>query len=81
MKKMTVIAAVAALVAAVAGAGSVRADDATTKAARELQLGQNFEKGGKTKLALDHYKTVVKDYADTEAAKTAAARIKALEGK
>jgi len=56
-------------------------DDSATKAARELQLGQNFEKSGKTKLALDHYRTVVKDFADTEAAKTAAARIKALEAK
>jgi YHS domain-containing protein len=56
-------------------------DDPATKAARELQLGQNFEKGGKTKLALDHYKTVVKDYPDTESAKTAKERIKALEGK
>jgi YHS domain-containing protein len=56
-------------------------DDPASKAARELQLGQNFEKDGKTKLALDHYRTVVKDYADTEAAKTAAARIKALETK
>jgi YHS domain-containing protein len=56
-------------------------DDPTIKANRELQLGQNLEKGGKTKPALDHYRTVVKDYPDTEAAKTAAARIKALEGK
>ena len=56
-------------------------DDPATKAARELQLGQNFEKGGKNALALDHYRTVVKDYPDTEAAKTAASRIKALEGK
>ena len=56
-------------------------DDPATKAARELQLGQNFEKGGKSKLALDHYRTVVKDYPDTEAAKTAAIRIKALESK
>ncbi len=56
-------------------------DDPATKAARELQLGQNFEKANKAKLALDHYKTVLKDYPDTEAAKTAAARIKALEGK
>jgi YHS domain-containing protein len=56
-------------------------DDTATKAARELQLGQNFDKDGKTKLALEHYRTVVKDYPDTEAAKTAAARIKSLEGK
>jgi YHS domain-containing protein len=56
-------------------------DDAGAKAARELQLGQNFEKQGKNALALDHYRKVVKDHPGTEPAKTAAARIKALEGK
>ena len=56
-------------------------DDASTKAARNLQLGQNYEKGGKKVLALDYYRKVVKDQPDGEAAKTAAARIKALEDK
>ncbi len=56
-------------------------DDASTKAARNLQLGQNYEKGGKKALALDYYRKVVKDQPDGEAAKTAAARLKALEGK
>jgi YHS domain-containing protein len=56
-------------------------DDPATKAARELKLGQDLEKLGKKAPALDHYKTVVKDYPDTDAAKTAADRIKALEGK
>jgi YHS domain-containing protein len=56
-------------------------DDSEAKAAREVQLGQNFEKQGKTAIALDHYRKVVKDQPNSEAAKTAAARIKALEGK
>ena len=56
-------------------------DDPEVKAAREVQLGQNFEKSGKNTLALDHYRKVVKDHPGTEAAKTAATRIKALEGK
>ena len=56
-------------------------DDTATKAAREVQLGQNFEKQGKSALALEHYRKVVKDHPGTEAAKTAAARIKALEGR
>ena len=56
-------------------------DDSEAKANREVQLGQNFEKGGKNALALDHYRKVVKDHPGTEAAKTASARIKALEGK
>jgi YHS domain-containing protein len=56
-------------------------DDSEAKASREVQLGQNFEKNGKNTLALDHYRKVVKDHPGTEAAKTAAARIKALEGK
>ncbi len=54
-------------------------DDSEVKAGRELRLGQNFEKSGKNALALDHYRKVVKDFPATDAAKTAAARIKALE--
>jgi YHS domain-containing protein len=56
-------------------------NDNETKAARDLQLGQNFEKDGKKTIALARYKKLVKDYPDTEAAKTAADRIKALDGK
>ena len=56
-------------------------DDAAAKSARELRLGQDLEKDKKTKLALDRYRAVVKDYPGTEAAKTAAARIKALGAK
>ena len=56
-------------------------DEPEVKAVRELRLGQNFEKGGKNALALEHYRKVVKDFPGTESAKTAAARIKALEGR
>lgn len=56
-------------------------DGFTILAARELQLGQNLEKAGKKTSAIEHYRKVVKEYADTEAAKTAAGRIKALGGK
>jgi YHS domain-containing protein len=55
--------------------------DAETKASRDLQLGQSFEKVGKNSIALTRYKKLIKDYPDTEAAKTAAARVKALEAK
>ena len=54
-------------------------DDPESKAGRELSLGQNFEKNGKNDLALNHFRKVVKDYPATEAAKEAAARIKALD--
>jgi len=53
-------------------------DDAEAKAARELSLGQNFEKNGKKAVALEHYRKVVKDFSATDAAKAAATRIKAL---
>jgi YHS domain-containing protein len=56
-------------------------EEESTLAARELQLGQNLEKAGKKAAAIEHYRKVVKDYADTEAAKTASSRIKALGGK
>ncbi len=56
-------------------------NDAETKAARDLQMGQSFEKDGKNTIALTRYKKLIKDYPDTEAAKTAAARVKALEAK
>ncbi len=51
------------------------------KASSLLRLGQNLEKGGKPAAALPYYQRVVKEYAATASAKTAAARIKALGGK
>ncbi len=53
-------------------------DDSESRAGRELSLGQNFEKNGKKSIALEHYRKVVKDHPATEAARLAAARIKAL---
>ncbi len=50
-----------------------------SRAASLLKLGQNLEKSGKTTAALDYYRRVVKDFAKTAAAKSAAERIKALE--
>jgi YHS domain-containing protein len=51
------------------------------KAASLLQIGQNLEKNGGTVAALTYYRRIVKDYHDTPAAKTAAARIKAIGGR
>lgn len=51
---------------------------AAARAATYLRLGQNLEKAGKTTAALGYYRQIVKDYAETPSAKTAAARIKAL---
>ncbi len=50
-----------------------------SRAASLLKLGQNLEKAGKTTAALDYYRRVVKDFAKTAAARTAAERIKAIE--
>jgi len=50
-----------------------------TLAGTLLKLGQNLEKAGKTTAALGYYRRVAKDFPATEAAKTAAARIKALD--
>jgi YHS domain-containing protein len=49
-----------------------------SRAASLLKLGQNLENSGKTSAALEYYRRVVKDFAKTPAAKTAAERIKAL---
>ncbi len=49
------------------------------RAASLLRIGQNLEKSGKPDAALGYYKRIVKDYADTPAAKTAKQRIKVLE--
>jgi YHS domain-containing protein len=49
------------------------------RAAGLLRIGQNLEKSGKTEAALASYRRIVKDFAETPAAKTARERIKALE--
>ena len=49
------------------------------RAASLLRVAQNLEKSGKTAAALEDYKQIVKDYADTPAARTARQRIKAVE--
>jgi len=49
------------------------------RAATLLRLGRSSEKDGKTTAALGYYRQIVKDYAGTPSAKTAAERIKALD--
>jgi YHS domain-containing protein len=49
-----------------------------TRAASLLKLGQNLEKSGRTTAALGYYRQVVKEFAKTPAAKTAAERLKSL---
>ena len=49
-----------------------------SRAASLLRIGQNLEKSGKPGAAFGYYKRIVKDFADTPAAKTAKQRIKAL---
>ena len=49
-------------------------------AATLLRIAQNLEKDGKTDAALKNFRQIVKDFAGTPAAKTAAERIKALDG-
>ena len=49
------------------------------KAATLLRLGRTLERSGKTDAALANYRQIVKDYAGTPSAKTAAERIKAIE--
>jgi YHS domain-containing protein len=55
------------------------ASRSSSRAAGLLRIGQNLEKSGKTDAALENYKRIVKEFADTPAAKTAKQRIKALE--
>jgi YHS domain-containing protein len=50
-----------------------------SRAATLLRIGQNLEKSGKASAALGYYKRIVKEFADTPAAKTAKQRIKAME--
>jgi YHS domain-containing protein len=54
-------------------------DSPEDRAARDLRMGQQSERNGKTKVALDYYRGIVKKYPDTDAAKTAAERVKALD--
>src|SRR5262249_27425025 len=51
----------------------------TAKAATLLRLARTLERSGKTEQALANYRQVVKDFPDSQSAKTAADRIKALE--
>ncbi len=60
-------------------AATPKTGSAEAKAASDLRLGQAFERAGKPDRALDTYKALVKKYPDTDAARTAADRIKALE--
>lgn len=53
--------------------------NAAARAASLLRIGQNLEKSGKTEAALANYKRIVKDFAETPAAKTARQRIQAIE--
>jgi hypothetical protein len=55
-----------------------RADE--RRAAGLIRIGQNLEKSGKTKGALDTYRRIVKEFPGTPQAKASAARIKALGG-
>ena len=50
------------------------------RAASLLRLGRNLDKQGKTTAARSYYQQVVKDYADTPEAKTAAARLAQFGG-
>jgi YHS domain-containing protein len=49
------------------------------RAATLLRLARSLEKDGKTTAALGYYRQIVKDYAATPSAKTAAERIKAID--
>jgi YHS domain-containing protein len=54
---------------------------AASRAATALRLAENLEKSGKTETALKSYRQVIKDFPGTVQAKTAAARVKALEAR
>lgn len=58
--------------------GDARAK-AASRAASQLKIAENLEKGGKSAAALKYYKQIVKDFPDTPQAKSASARIKVLE--
>lgn len=57
------------------------APDPAARASLLLKMGQGLEKSGKTAGAVDFYRQVVKRYPDTPQARTAAARVKAIEAK
>lgn len=57
------------------------APDPAAQAASTLRIAQSLEKAGKTKGAVDFYRQLLKQYPASPQAKTAAERIKALEGK
>lgn len=61
--------------------GKAEAPDPKVKAASLLRLGQALERSGKKLAALDYYRRLIKEAPDAPEAKTAAERIKALEGK
>jgi len=52
---------------------------AAARASSLLKRGQNLEKAGNTTAALEYYRQVAKDFANTRAAKTAAEQIKKIE--
>jgi hypothetical protein len=64
-----------------AATATAAATKQATRATTLLKLGQNLERSGNTTAALGYYRQVVKDFAKTAAAKTAAERIKAIEPK
>ncbi|HEX8204174.1 MAG TPA: tetratricopeptide repeat protein, partial [Isosphaeraceae bacterium] len=54
---------------------------AAAKAASLLRFGRALEQAGNTAGALGYYRQVVKDYPNSEPARSATARIKALDGR
>ncbi len=64
----------------VASKAPVAKSDAT-KASSLLTQAQALEKSGKPSAALSYYKRIVAEFADTPSAKTAAAKVKALDKK
>jgi hypothetical protein len=56
-------------------------DPLAARGATLLRLGQNLEKSGKSEAALKQYRQILKEYPNTPASRTAAARIKVLEAR
>jgi YHS domain-containing protein len=73
-----IVAAAAAKAKALSDKSSPPPASAVARAATLLKLGQNLEKNGNNSGALGYYRQIVKDFPTTPAAKTAAARIKAI---
>ncbi len=84
-KTMTPAASAASARPSTANTSTKKDDDPSaiakqsSRAASLLKLGQNLERSGKTTAALGYYRRVVKEFEKTQAAKTAAERITALE--